>query len=89
MTRYVVDRFEGNEWAVLEDERGRTFTVPRNWLPSGGREGDVLRASDQDAGAEARSIKFELDSAAREQQLGKARELRDRLPRAPKEDVSL
>jgi len=42
---YTVDRFEGTEWVVLEDERARSLQVPRNWLPGDVREGDVISAS--------------------------------------------
>ena len=89
MPRYTIDRFEGDEWAVLEDERARTFNVPRDWLPSGAREGDVLKMSDTAEGASARVIRFEFDPGARDEQLAKARQRRDALPRGPKGDVSL
>ena len=89
MSRYVIDRFEGPDWAVLEDDRARTFRVPRQWLPTAAREGDVLNASEQDAGASGRVLHFELDPAAREAHLEEARRLREQLPRGPKGDVSL
>jgi hypothetical protein len=87
--RYTIDRFEGSEWAVLQDENGRTFTVPRDWLPSGVREGDVLKQSGTAESASARAVRFELDPDAREEQLAKARAQRDALPRGPKGDISL
>jgi Protein of unknown function (DUF3006) len=87
--RYTIDRFEADEWAVLEDEGARTFTVPRAWLPSGVREGDVLKQSSTAKGASAKAVRFELDPSAREEQLAKARARRDALPRGPKGDVSL
>jgi DUF3006 family protein len=89
VARYTIDRFEGGEWAVLEDERARTFTVPRDWLPSGAREGDVLKASDTPEETNAKTIRFELDSAAQDEQLTRARQRRDALPRGPKGDISL
>jgi hypothetical protein len=42
---YIVDRIEDGEWAVLETSDGRTFSVPRHWLPDGLREGDAIRVS--------------------------------------------
>ena len=89
MAHYTIDRFEGSEWAVLEDERARTFTVPRKWLPSEAREGDVLSASEQDAGDQMTSLRFELDLVAREERLEKARRLREELPRGPKGNITL
>lgn len=89
MTRYTIDRFEGSEWAVLEDERAHTLTVPRQWLPSSAREGDVLKTFETAEAVGATTIRFELDPAARDEQLTKARQRRDALPRGPKGDVSL
>jgi len=89
VARYTIDRFENGEWAVLEDERARTFTVPRAWLPSTAREGDVLTTIEMAEGAGTRTIRFELDPAARDEQLAKARQRRDALPRGPKGDISL
>ena len=89
MPRYIIDRFEGTDWAVLEDERARSFNVPRQWLPSNAREGDVVQASEHEAGVATKSLRFELDPAARDAQLTNVRQLRERLPRAPKGDVSL
>ena len=86
---YTIDRFEDGDWVVLEDPRARTFTIPRAWLPSTAREGDVVRCVLLDDAAGSRSVLFELDSAARAEQLARARELRDQLPRGPKGDVSL
>lgn len=39
---YIVDRFEG-EYAVCEDEEGKTHDFARVELPQGAREGDVIR----------------------------------------------
>ena len=44
MTMTVIDRFEG-EYAVLETESGMK-NVPREMLPEGAREGDVLEVKD-------------------------------------------
>ena len=88
MPLYTVDRFEGSEWAVLEDERAQTFRVPRNWLPANAREGDVISLSMGD-GPTASSLLLELDPAEREERLEAARALRARLPRGPKGDLEL
>lgn len=89
MARYVIDRFEGGEWAVLEDERGRTLNLPRGWVPAEAREGDVLNTSEEGTGTGTKLLRFELDPIARDVQLAKARSLRERLPRGPKGDVNL
>ncbi|ADU26933.1 DUF3006 domain-containing protein [Ethanoligenens harbinense] len=39
--RYIIDRFEG-ETAVLEEDSGVMRDVPRNRLPAGAKQGDVL-----------------------------------------------
>ena len=88
MALYTIDRFEG-DWAVLETEDARTFNVPRDWLPSGAREGDVLKTSSTAASASTMTIRLELDPVARDERLAKARQRRDALPRGPKGDVSL
>lgn len=41
MTRLIIDRFE-SQWAVLEISAGKTFDFPRDLLPKGAKEGDVL-----------------------------------------------
>ncbi len=89
MSRYTIDRFEGVGWAVLEDEHGQAFTVPRDWLPSTAREGDALNGDATAQTTAATLVRFELDPTAREEQLAKARARRDALPRGPKGDISL
>lgn len=89
MPRYTIDRFEGVGWAVLEDEHGQTFTVPRGWLPSAAREGDGLKGDATAQTTAATVLRFELDPTARDEQLAKARARRDALPRGPKGDISL
>ena len=88
MPLYTVDRFEGSEWAVLEDERAQSLRVPRNWLPADAREGDVINAS-VGTGTGATSLLFELDPEKRDERLAEARELRSQLPRGPKGDLQL
>ena len=87
--RYTIDRFEGADWAVLEDERARTFPVPRRWLPVGVAEGDVLNASDTESDNGHRVLHFEIDVTAREERLKHATHLRQTLPQGPKGDISL
>lgn len=88
MPLYTVDRFEGSEWAVLEDDRAQALRVPRHWLPLDTREGDVINASVA-AGAGATSLLFELDPEKRGERLAQARGLRAQLPRGPKGDLEL
>ena len=38
---YSIDRFE-EEWAVLQDDNGRSFTVERSCLPAQARQGEIL-----------------------------------------------
>ena len=59
MPRYVVDRFEGT-WAVLEDEQGKTFLLPRRWLPTQAGEGDVVIETAQAPDADTVSLRLEL-----------------------------
>ena len=87
MTRYTIDRFEDDRWAVLESD-GPRVTVPRGWLPSAAREGDVLTATEHDE-AGVSTVRFEIDSATRGARLEEARRLRDRIPPGPKGDISL
>lgn len=89
MTRYTLDRVENGDWAVLEDEQAVTFRVPRAWLPAGAREGDVLTMSTEAAESGTAVLRFVLDAAARAEQLEQARQLREKLPRGPKGDLSL
>jgi hypothetical protein len=85
--QYVIDRIE-NGWATLEDESATAFNVPANWLPPEAREGDVLRMT-VEALPGSCTVRFTLDPAAREDQQKKARDLRDKLPRGPKGDMTL
>ena len=40
---FFLDRYEDNDWAVLERPDGETFFVPVLWVPEAAVEGDVLR----------------------------------------------
>ena len=41
MARFTIDRFEA-QWAVLETPEGKTINYPRNLLPKGAKEGDII-----------------------------------------------
>jgi DUF3006 family protein len=86
--QYVIDKIEDG-WAELEDENGKVFGVPAHWLPSGAREGDVLKLATEESSSDERTLRFTLDPAGRQEQQTKARDLRDKLPRGPKGDISL
>ena len=89
MPRYIIDRFEGGDWAVLEDDQARTFRIPRQWVPVEAREGDVLDASDEPHAPAVQSVRLAIDPAGREQRLADAHRRRGQLPRGPKGDISL
>ena len=86
--RYTIDRFEGDDWAVLEDEAARTFTVPRHWLPATVQEGEVLEIS-LHTDAEAHILRVVVDAQGRDERLAEATRRRRRLPRGPRGDLSL
>ena len=65
MPRYTIDRFEGTDWVVLEDEQARTFLVPRRWLPTQAREGDVVIEAQQEPDADTVSVRLDLDPKGR------------------------
>ena len=87
MPRYTIDRFEGDDWVVLEDEHARTFNLPRRWLPPEAREGDVLDVSAQ-AGTDAHVLRVVVDHG-RDERLAEAIRRRSLLPRGPRGDLSL
>jgi hypothetical protein len=85
---YTIDRFDGPDWVVLENDAGKTFSVPRTWLPLGAKEGDVIRLDLTDA-THGSELRFTLDAEATAKRQREAAELRRRLPRGPKGDLSL
>jgi hypothetical protein len=89
MPRYTIDRFEGTDWIVLEDDQARTFRIPRHWVPVEAREGDVLDTSGDQIAPGVRSVRMAVDPTARDQRLAEAKRLREELPRGPKGDMSL
>jgi hypothetical protein len=84
---YVIDRFEDHGWAVLEDPQGRTFQVPRDWLPDSAREGDVVLVT-RELAPDAHLLRFMVDATGRDERLSDATRRRDALPRGPKGDIS-
>ena len=87
MPHYIIDRFEDAAWAVLEDEQGKTFLVPRRWLPTQAREGDVVSAIAQPPDSDTVSLTFQLDPAAREERLARLKAQREQLPQGPQGDL--
>jgi hypothetical protein len=85
---YTIDRFEGVDWAVLEDCDARAFSIPTAWLPVGAREGDVLSARLERLEGSG-TIHFELAPEAKALRLRDAERRRQKLPSGPKGDVTL
>ena len=72
MPRYIIDRFEAGEWALLEDVQARTFRIPRQWVPAEAREGDVLAASDEPLGRAVQSVRLAIVPPGRDQRFADA-----------------
>ena len=83
---YILESFE-EAWAVLEAAAGETFRVPRSWLPSAAKEGDVLGVS-LESGDES-NLRFAVDPAETDARRQRADELRADLPEGPEEDLEL
>lgn len=87
--RYVVDALEPTGQVRLEALDGAgSVVVPRGWLPTRAREGDVVvtlatQPSSHDA------VRFEVDAAATEQRRRALQGRRDGLPSAPSGDLDL
>lgn len=87
---YAIDRFDGRDWVVLEDDAARTFRVPRSWIPAEARERDVIRIeSESQASPTATGLRVAVDADATARRLRQADQMRQQLPRGPKGDVSL
>jgi hypothetical protein len=93
---YVLDRFEDNGWAVLEREDGETFNIPKAWVPSNAREGDVLVVEKlpelsayglEDEPSSTLDIYVDEEETNRRRQ--KAKTARASLPRGPEGDLEL
>ena len=90
MALFTVDRFADAAWVVLEDDTGRTFSIPKSWVPEDAKEGDVLSlVVDRSGGSSVTALNIAIDGEATDQRRRQVGELRQRLPRAPKGDLSL
>jgi len=87
-TKLTVDRIENGSIAVMEDEEGKLFPMPLDWLPAGVSEGDVVRAIAEDAEG-GRIVRFAIDEAETEAREDEAAALRDSIRRAPEGDIEL
>jgi len=85
---YVIDRFEDNDWTILEREDGQTFNVPTGWLPDEAQEGHALALELETEGKESR-LRFVLDEEETAKRLKQAEELRDSLSKGPEGDLEL
>ncbi|MEX2531290.1 MAG: DUF3006 domain-containing protein [Gemmatimonadota bacterium] len=84
--RLVVDRVEDGEWAVLESQdAGRSFPIPRTWLPEAATEGDVLLVERTGDG----EVRFTVDGDDTAQVTERMRALRESIPRGPSGDFEL
>ena len=89
---YVVDRFEDNDWVVLEREDGETFNVPRGWLSAHLKEGDVLkvkRLEDLREGVVQHFLYLLTDEEAAASRREQARLKRDELAKGPSGEIDL
>ena len=94
---YILDRFEDNGWAVLEDENGISFNIPRFWLPDDLAEGDVVIVEQQELLSEGgadfatgyRGLDIYTDQEATRQRRERDKDLRDRLAKGPTGDLDL
>ena len=89
MAQYTIDRFESTAWAVLQDEQGKTFLVPRRWLPVQAREGDVVIEMAQPPDNDTVSLTFHVDHAATEERRARVKAQREQPRKTPEEDVKL
>jgi hypothetical protein len=85
---FAIDRFEEGDWVVLEDDQTRTFSIPRQWLPSEARPGDIVKVV-QEREPQLQLLRIELDAGTRAERLGQALKLRSEIPSGPKGDVSI
>jgi hypothetical protein len=93
-TFWTIDRFEEDEWAVLESDDGESMSVPAYWLPSAAREGQVLRlehGAEDGPRVEPKSVqlRFSLDEAETERRRAQVEEIRRSLPPGPEGDIDL
>ena len=93
---YVLERFEDNDWAVLERDDGESFNVPRFWLPKNASEGDVLvvevlpELSEYGLEDEPSStLDIYVDEKETRGRKEAARGIRGALPKGPEGDIEL
>jgi DUF3006 family protein len=85
---YVIDRIEGDVAVIIADD-GRSFDVPKGGVPTGCREGTVLRIDTADRVSPDWTCAV-IDEAERVRRLEQAREILRRLEdRDPGGDVTL
>ncbi len=85
--RYIIDRFTDRGFAVLEGEDGG-LDLPRDLLPPGAREGDVLTVEGDLTHGEP-DIAIAIDKEATAQRRATLRDKRNRLRRGPSGDLKL
>ena len=78
---FTIDHFDDNDLAVLESS-SESLIVPRAFLPSGAKEGDVLSLEQRQSETETR-LHFTRNVSATEAVLESASALRANLKRAP------
>lgn len=76
---YTIDSFEDAGLAVLESDAGESLNVPREELPGGVREGDVLRKLPWYRWTDA--VRYALAPRVTRKRRQAAQELRASLPR--------
>lgn len=88
LAHYTLDRFEDNNLAILEDNRGCSLIIPKAWLPINTQEGDVLSLK-QDTTHQSSQLSFALDKQASNKTLERLERLHASLPQAPEGDISI
>lgn len=86
--RYILERFEDNDLAVLERVDGELFQIPRSWLPGEAREGYVLTL-DVEASTDVAGLTFTLDRVATQDLREKISLLRQGLAKGPDGNLEL
>lgn len=86
--RYIIDRIEDGEWAVLEPPEGPTLDVPRAWIPTDAAAGDVLHVTPS-ADADTSTVTFMRDEDATTERRERLQNRRDRLSSTSDGPISL
>lgn len=87
-TRYVIDRLEDGDWAVLESPDGTMLDIPIAWLPTDATEGDLVQAT-PDTGAATSTVTFTRDTDATESRRARMQKRRDQLSSQSDGPISL